>query len=128
MPGLPNEAGLHPLFWWGQRPKSRLPSGPSPSSLAKHLPLFWFPEKVPWLCPCQNQLVGSRASTHHSIHPLSREGAGDPLWDTWTSQALGSGLCLTQQPVWPWAGIHLNLSFLICGMGSECLLYPGVGS
>lgn len=54
---------------------------------------------------CQNQLEGNRASPHHSIHPLSREGARGPLQDMWTSQALDFYLSLLQHfcGLWGWS-------------------------
>lgn len=89
--------------------------------------LFQFPEKLSWPRPCWNPWLGSRAGPHLSTHLLSGEGARDPLQARWPSQALDSCLSLLQQLVWPRARIHPSLSFLICGMGSKCLVYPGAG-
>lgn len=99
-----------------------------PKLSCKPLPLFQFPEMLSWLCACQDQLLGSRTSPHLSTHALSREGARDPVQDWWTTQALSSCLSLLQQFVWPRVRIPLKLSFLIYGMGLECLIYPGAGN
>ena len=124
MPSPPNHAELHPFLWWEYWPKSRLPSGLSQarqnscpcSSFVRNCPES-APLRTNWraaeLSPttASSLCLGKGQESFHRTYGQARP---------WTAASVSSN---NPGLVWPWPGMPQSLSFLICGMGSECLVY-----